>query len=172
MLTAAHNLISVFPMTHGIHMELSVRYSAKKMKFSALELQVHQIAAFHLILRPPVPRFVHLRATQKIKSIAQDMLTLKLVANMKVGANRLSAPLFVKIPVQSNVLQENGHASWDTMTMVVLCERPAPLMVYALKFRPCKDGEKLPHHKNDPKIMITYYLVLYFYYQLSSFLIL
>ena len=93
-----------------------------------MELQVHQIAVCHLILRPPVPQFVHLRATQMI-SIAQDMLTLKLAANMKVGANVMSALLFVKIPVQSNVLQENGHASWDIMTMVVLCQRPAPLMV-------------------------------------------
>ena len=48
---------------------------------------------------------------------------------MKVGANVLIPLLFVKIIVQSNVLQKNRHASWDMMTMVVLSQNNAPLEV-------------------------------------------
>ena len=99
------------------------------MKSSVQEVQVYLIPASHLILRPPVPRFVLLRATQKIKSIAQDGLTLKLVANGKVIANIMSQLLFVNITVQFNALLENIHAGWDMMTLVVLCQRYAPMEV-------------------------------------------
>merc|ERR1712227_489144 len=119
-------------MGHGIHTQLSVRYSAKKMKSSVQEVQVYLIPASHLILRPPVPRFVLLRATQKIKSIAQGGLTLKLVANGKVIANIMSLLLFVNITVQCNALLENIHAGWDMMTLVVLCQGYAPMEVYVM----------------------------------------
>ena len=99
------------------------------MKSSVQEVQVYLIPACQLILRPPVPRFVLLRATQKIKSIAQDGLTLKLVANGKVIANIMSLLLFVNMTVQCNALLENIHAGWDMMTLVVLCQRYAPMEV-------------------------------------------
>jgi len=121
------------------------------MKSSVQEVQVYLIPACHLILRPPVPRFVLLRATQKIKSIAQDGLTLKLVANGKVIANIMSQLLFVNITVQFNALLENIHAGWDMMTLVVLCQRYAPMEVYVMDQMenqcPGKDGYGFPHHK-------------------------
>jgi len=132
--------------------ELSVRLSAKKTKNIVKELQDQLIPVCHLILRTPVSRFVHRRATQKTKSTAKEISILKPVAKMKVGANVLIPLLFVKITVQSNVLQKNRHASWDMMTMVVLSQNNAPLEVYALKSKPSKDDERFLQQKNDLKI--------------------
>merc|ERR1712060_891345 len=96
--------------------------------------------------------------------------------------------------VQSIVLQVNGHATWDMMRWVVLCQKYAPMEVYALS-QPCKHEEGFSHHNNDPKInkipilflnesiangfvkrkfliMIAYFLTLFLNYLLSSFLIL
>merc|ERR1712203_1242849 len=85
------------------------------------------------------------------KSIAQDLMTMKLVARLKVGAKIMNPLLFVNITVQCIVLQVNGHATWAMMRWVVLCQKHAPMEAYALN-QPCKHEEGFPHHNNDPKI--------------------